>query len=175
MKKIETLIFCMLIMLCAFDLKAQNDSTYSYVYDCLDCGTFKTISTEPIEVVTSVSISSAVLPDVSTNTIAAFSSVTARKASPSKSNVINQHKNIFNVYPNPVKKNYFLYFDNAVNGKANVQVIDLYGRILINTELELKQGTNVIERTVANLSNGSYFIKVGFDDNVFTEKILVEK
>ncbi|MCK9481512.1 MAG: T9SS type A sorting domain-containing protein [Bacteroidia bacterium] len=67
------------------------------------------------------------------------------------------------VYPNPVSSELFL----DVEGIAQIQILDLQGKTIINKELN---HTNKID--VSNLPNGLYIIKVIMNNDVYTSKIL---
>lgn len=175
MKKNNLILFCLLFLTTANFAHAQQDSTYNYIYNCDSCGTFETVSFELIELETNVDISAEVLPDTSINTLAQFSSVTLRKASPSLTNIFNLNKNYLNIYPNPAKTNYFLNMVSPQECMAEIQLCDLYGRQILYYKETLHEGMNVIEQSSDKLISGNYFVKVNFNNNIFVKKLLLVK
>lgn len=171
MKKIVAFLFCLLFLTGA---RAQQDSTYSYIYDCDSCGTFETVSFEPIELETEVDIFSEVLPDTSTSTLAQFSSVTLRKAS-SQSSVLNLNKTYMNIYPNPAKSNIFVNIESEINCSADIQICDLVGREILGFEINLHEKMNVFELPSAKLFSGNYIIRVFTSTNVLVKKFTIKK
>ena len=146
---------------------AQTDTTFSYIYECDGCGTFETISANPVDMETSVIITTQVLPDSGKSTLAEFSNSVSRKAAKTTD---KKNETLFNVYPNPCRGNYFLNFQSEESGTATVYLFNLLGTELWKKEFELKQGMNVIEEK-ANLHAGSYFVKAVFNGKSFTRKI----
>ncbi|MGR6087466.1 MAG: T9SS type A sorting domain-containing protein [Arcticibacter sp.] len=155
-------------------VQAQQDSTYSYVYDCDSCGTFETISFEPIELETEVDISSEILPDTSTSTLAQFSSVSLRKASTS-SGVLSSSKTHLNIYPIPVKSNFFINIESDRECIADIMLFDLFGRQAISYKQNLTKGMNVIEQSSSKLISGNYFVKASFNNNFYVKKLMIQK
>lgn len=91
----RTILVLIFLFLC-IAIQAQQDSTYTYIYNCDSCGTFETVSFEPIELETDVAVSAAILPDTSTSTLAQFSSVAPRKWF-TASSLLKQRKTVFNI------------------------------------------------------------------------------
>lgn len=85
--------------------------------------------------------------------------------------VIVELKEDFKIYPNPTT--HIIYADWVLRGNpklANVEVLDVSGKTLELTFVETNIGTEI---SLANLSNGVYFIKFSFDNQIqITRKIL---
>lgn len=72
----------------------------------------------------------------------------------------------FSIYPNPATDK--LVIDAGTIIKANIKLLDLSGRVVINTQMN--QSLQTIDLT--NLSNGVYMIKVEYGDQSITKKIV---
>jgi hypothetical protein len=82
-------------------------------------------------------------------------------------------KSDFNVYPNPSSD--FIYFETTnktCNESYHIQLIDIYGKIIIETESSL---SNKID--VNNISSGIYFIRFtnNIDQNSTLKKVIISK
>lgn len=83
-----------------------------------------------------------------------------------------------NVYPNPVTDGVVkISFRNQPNGKYNVQVLDLSGRIISSTAVIVNMKAQVLElRLPASLARGNYLVKVTGEGgtNTFTTTMNVQ-
>ncbi|MGI8892785.1 MAG: T9SS type A sorting domain-containing protein [Bacteroidia bacterium] len=165
-KLIITLLF---IITCSW-LFGQPDSTYTYTFNCQDCGTYETVSFEPIDLQTSATVSNLILPDSANISIAQFSSGTLRKPKPKVTN-----SNRFKIYPNPVKDKFYLYIESSNSCNANYQLIDIYGRILIQKEKTIVEGVNIFKEEINSVAPGIYFVKATFNNNSLTKKIHIKE
>lgn len=82
------------------------------------------------------------------------------------------------VYPNPVTDGLVkLSFSNQPAGKYNVQVLDLSGRVITNSDVIVNMKAQVMEIRLPNtVAKGNYFVKVTGEDgkNSFTAKLNVQ-
>jgi hypothetical protein len=75
------------------------------------------------------------------------------------------------VYPNPAKNKLTISFlSDKVTGIANVQIIDVSGRTLINKEIKVQTGINQFEIATSELLSGLYYINVTTSSGKFTAK-----
>jgi hypothetical protein len=86
--------------------------------------------------------------------------------------------NNISVYPNPVTDGSFrLYFDNQRQGKYEVQLVDLAGRVVSAETISIGAKSQVEEIFVSTkLAKGMYMVKVvdGSRKALFADKILVQ-
>ena len=86
--------------------------------------------------------------------------------------------NAFNVWPNPVINNASVEYYLTKNSKVSFDVLDLTGRIIYHTgdEIEKNKGTHTLDFSVqdANLSKGTYFIRMNVGEESYTRKLIFE-
>ena len=77
------------------------------------------------------------------------------------------------IYPNPVSLTANLNIDVSANSLANVNVIDISGKVVKQiTNRQLAKGQNRIEIPVSELSNGIYFVKASINGNTQVAKFI---
>ena len=78
----------------------------------------------------------------------------------------------FDVYPNPTSKAIYFKNNNANNNSYHIQLIDIYGKVIIETESAL---TNKID--VSSVANGIYIIRFTNNEtsNSILKKIIISK
>ena len=86
----------------------------------------------------------------------------------------NQPAFVNNLFPNPVKEVLYFDFTTPTDETIQLKIVDDLGRILINTNKEIKAGTNTIETDMRTLANGIYLMKVFSEKSnlVYTKKII---
>ena len=72
-----------------------------------------------------------------------------------------------NIYPNPVKDE--LRMENGELRIKNVEILDLTGKIILNSQLSTLNSINV-----AHLASGIYFVKIQTDKGIVTRKFIKE-
>lgn len=84
----------------------------------------------------------------------------------------------FSVYPNPVVNGTTrLSFANYPEGRYNVQLYDLTGRLVNQRGIQVNNKTQVLDYSLpASLTKGTYFIQVVDGSNIIkgSEKIIVQ-
>ena len=75
------------------------------------------------------------------------------------------------VYPNPAKGYVSIDWDKSLMEKANVEMIDIYGRVVFSNELNSR--TNKIN--LQGFSTGVYFIRITSGTAIYTSKLIIEK
>ncbi|MBK9283728.1 MAG: T9SS type A sorting domain-containing protein [Sphingobacteriaceae bacterium] len=76
------------------------------------------------------------------------------------------------VYPNPVGNNLFL--GGLSNGLYTVEILDLSGKLLRNSEIEINPKGNPFYLELNNLKSGVYYIRLSKETNSQTFKIIKE-
>ena len=82
-------------------------------------------------------------------------------------NAFDGDKNV-TIYPNPVS-NQFSVVLNRIYKTTSVVVFDVLGNTIMKTEV---QDLEVVKMDCSFLSNGTYFIKITADQNIYTSKIV---
>ena len=78
------------------------------------------------------------------------------------------------VYPNPVSKTANIEFELNGKTRVNAAVYDMLGREI--TDLyngEMNSGRQRIRMDVSGMSKGMYFVKLRFNDEIVTKKVMV--
>ena len=79
------------------------------------------------------------------------------------------------VYPNPFKSDYTLSFSSDKEGVAQIELMDMQGRMVSTTQLDVNAGLNAIPVTeTAALQTGIYFLKVTINGESQTIKLVKE-
>jgi hypothetical protein len=79
----------------------------------------------------------------------------------------------FSSYPNPSKDNFTLSIENAMEGMAKLSIVDLKGTLLLENNLEVKDGFNLYVMDYFKVP-GVYYIYLGLaDENVKVIKHII--
>ncbi|MEN3324305.1 T9SS type A sorting domain-containing protein [Mariniflexile soesokkakense] len=78
----------------------------------------------------------------------------------------------FSIFPNPTKGLVELIFNNKTNSKIQVDVYNIQGKLILNSEHELKN--KAVQINVSNLKSGLYFLKASDGLNNVTRKLIVD-
>ncbi len=76
----------------------------------------------------------------------------------------------FSIYPNPAKASIKINFDNPSNHSVSISVIDMTGRLIIQT----KPDGNSTDLNTENYSPGIYFIRLINGQQTATQRFLIE-
>ena len=76
------------------------------------------------------------------------------------------------VYPNPVTNNKNATIQTNLYGVTQLQVVDLAGKIVLNTQVEFKN--NSTEINLDGISKGTYLIKLNNENKLLTKKISIQ-
>ena len=76
------------------------------------------------------------------------------------------------VYPNPVTNNKIITIQANLNGVTQLQVVDLAGKVVLNTQIEFKN--NSTEINLEGISKGTYLIKLNNENKLLTKKISIQ-
>lgn len=78
------------------------------------------------------------------------------------------------LYPNPNKGNFVLEILSTQNRKIQLSIVDVLGRIVYKSNVEILAGSSKKEFNVPGLSAGNYMILLQSDDAVSVKKMIVE-
>ena len=79
--------------------------------------------------------------------------------------------NVLNVFPNPAQTSSInMRFTTAAEGKVNLEIIDMLGKVQLSELLDVKKGLNEInDYSVRDLPQGAYFIRIKSAGNEIIE------
>lgn len=104
--------------------------------------------------------------------VVAYSDVQDTSGGGGTSNLVNMgvKEEVMNLYPNPVKDNLKLEFENEFDTLINVSVLDAFGKLLFSQEITSKLTTIKVNE----LPTGLYFIRINNDQIITTVKFQKE-
>ena len=80
-----------------------------------------------------------------------------------------------NIYPNPFTANVNINVTADADAKANIIVVDLYGKVVAEIACEVVKGDNLITvDTLQHLTPGVYFVKVNAGNSEMVTKLIKE-
>lgn len=81
--------------------------------------------------------------------------------------------NTVGIYPNPAKDEFFIDFPKALNGKANVTIYDMSGKLVSTIEkVDTKTKTSI---STSGINNGVYVVKIDALGYQASSKLVVKK
>jgi hypothetical protein len=83
--------------------------------------------------------------------------------------------NTFSVKPNPFSAECEYAFDSPRTGSAQVQLIDLTGRICHQETINVTRGNQTKQLRTSGLSNGLYFLTLTIDNTQLSTRVLLLK
>jgi hypothetical protein len=87
----------------------------------------------------------------------------------------DEYEQILTVYPNPVKDFMTVQFNSSVEGTADLRIIDMLGRTVINFKQPIEKGINKFETNLSELNKGIYFIEMNNGSEKDIRKLIMEK
>lgn len=88
--------------------------------------------------------------------------------------VEEQEKVIFEIYPNPVKDQFWIRVHQAVNNRITVELTDVLGKLVLQETVTLSDHTAILN--VEHLENGIYGIRIRDDANtIFENRKLIKQ
>ena len=78
----------------------------------------------------------------------------------------------FGVYPNPVTDNFVLQLNNRYTGKMKVQIVDVNGTIIKESQFVKNQNSFQTNLSINGLAGGAYIIRVTIGNWSESKKIL---
>jgi hypothetical protein len=80
----------------------------------------------------------------------------------------------FLIAPNPNTGSFKIFFTTSKNQTLNLNVYDLFGRIVATKQVSLTNGNNTIDMNIEGLSKGIYSIEMVNDNGRTTEKLVID-
>ena len=98
----------------------------------------------------------------------------------SRSNIVrvnlNGLKKLITVAPNPAKDFVNVSLQSKLNSLASVAIIDIKGAVLFTKTIQLSKGLNNINLSeIGKLQNGMYVLRIINEQEIYNEKILVNR
>ena len=85
-----------------------------------------------------------------------------------------QQQTDFNFYPNPATKNVNVFLNASKQTSYSISIYDLQGRKLITQAGAASAGDNNFTLDVHALSQGTYFVKINYDNKTVVRKLMKE-
>lgn len=80
------------------------------------------------------------------------------------------------ITPNPVKNDILLSFETENEGKVDISILDLTGRVIYSMSVKSNNGLNSLSIDITNkVSNGAYFVKVNNGTQISIKQIIVTR
>lgn len=80
----------------------------------------------------------------------------------------------FSLYPNPTTGKTFIRMNLTEAATAQVAIMDLLGKTVLQTVIELKSGYNAQEISTGDLRKGIYMLRLTIDGRTVNQKLIVE-
>ena len=81
-------------------------------------------------------------------------------------------QNEIEVYPNPIKDQLTIKFNQNENESYSISITDIMGRILISQTLPLKHVNQEFTLNTSILPRGNYILKINSATNSYVQKII---
>ncbi len=78
----------------------------------------------------------------------------------------------FTVFPNPAQDFVTLNINSQVTGEAQLQLLDVTGKVLQTEAVGIQQGENAQRVEIGHLNSGLYLMHLVYDDQVITERVV---
>jgi len=78
------------------------------------------------------------------------------------------------IYPNPANSFVNVTINSSINGVANVNVVDLSGKIVYNSTIGLVSGEQTLNIDLSNLNKGMYMVIVNSDTQNYNTKLVIK-
>lgn len=87
---------------------------------------------------------------------------------------INKITGFSNVYvaPNPVSEQVSVYINSALKQNAQIEIIDMTGKIVALESVTIQTGANKIDLATDKLSRGIYTLKIAGENQLITQKLV---
>ena len=81
-----------------------------------------------------------------------------------------------NIYPNPITNSTKILFSIEDNSYVKLNVFNLIGKeVTTITDGMMNSGTHAVSFDAAGLEAGIYFVRLQYNQNIYTEKITIVK
>ncbi len=72
---------------------------------------------------------------------------------------------VLSAFPNPTKDVFILEIENNIQGSAQIDIMDIAGRMVLPTQQSIEKGFNTLTLNVQNLSSGLYLVRIKDSNN----------
>ncbi len=76
------------------------------------------------------------------------------------------------VFPNPVLNELTVELEGEINGRAEIQILDISGRVLLADKMNASASFAEYITDVSSFKKGSYIIKIATDNGLYTKKFI---
>lgn len=87
----------------------------------------------------------------------------------------NAKKNTLFVYPNPSTGIFSLVFNANSLEKGKLIITDIAGKIVVQQDVESKNGNKVLQINSTDFSSGAYFVSIQFQEKELHQKVIIQK
>ena len=70
------------------------------------------------------------------------------------------------VYPNPANNSITYQFDQSLDGKAIISIVDIAGRQVYTEQVDAVKGVNQVTTNISQLASGVYYLRISKADSV---------
>jgi uncharacterized repeat protein (TIGR01451 family) len=86
---------------------------------------------------------------------------------------MNAGKSSLLVYPNPAKSDAFVVFNSLTDGKAEVRITDVTGKLIHKVYADVKKGNSVLSLDVSALAKGTYLVHITMSGVTKSSKLII--
>ncbi len=90
-------------------------------------------------------------------------------------NDLDFNKYCLNFYPNPSKGDIIIKFDAKESVKTQIRIMDLLGKVVFDDKFYCAVGQNTKKLDIKDLNNGIYLVKFQIENDIYIDKIIVDK
>jgi aminopeptidase N len=90
----------------------------------------------------------------------------------SKTVLGNTGKGAVEIYPNPIKDPFSIYFHDFTETAATINIYNAAGQLIYNKKIQLYNGAEIIQVPAATWARGIYIIKINVGNNKFVRQII---
>lgn len=80
----------------------------------------------------------------------------------------------FIVYPNPATKDATVLVNLEKASELSVRIIDVAGKIILNSNVQAKEGSNTLPLDLSNIKSGLYFVQLTSDGAQSVKRLVIE-
>jgi hypothetical protein len=101
--------------------------------------------------------------------------VQAKPVAPNSVNDVNGVGNELNVFPNPASSNVTMLLNMKAAAKANIAIVDLTGKVIMQTQQQLTNGLNALQADVSSYPAGTYVLMIQAGDWKVARKVAIQR
>ncbi len=100
--------------------------------------------------------------------------VVNESSSTSIGNKLDRNNLEANIYPNPTTGEFKIVFNSEISSVAEVEIYDITGRVILNTQHEVSIGQNELELSASDFISGIYLISTKMNNYSNVTKLIVK-